>query len=108
MIVLLQCSNHHTFWHGKTSQRKTLPPLCVWQQRKHDLTFATHILKEMLETVEKYIIESENCYSHYKSAKHFDNIQSICIKIGVPIICLFSVMEHGKGEVKRKIPMLGD
>ena len=51
MIVLLQCSNHHTFWHGKTSQRKTLPPLCVWQQRKHDLTFATHILKEMLETV---------------------------------------------------------
>ena len=57
----------------------------------------------MLETVrnipDSCIIESGKCSSQYKSAQHFDNIQNICNMIGVPIIRLFSVTGHGKGEV---------
>ena len=57
----------------------------------------------MLETVENIpetcIIESDNCSSQYKLAQHFDNIQNICNKIGVPIIRLFSVAGHDKREV---------
>ena len=71
--------------------------------KKHEQTFVKLVLEEMLETVENIpeicIIESDNCSSQYKSAQHFDNIQNICNKIGVPIIRLFSVAGHGKGEV---------
>ena len=71
--------------------------------KKQNQTFVTHALKEVLETVanipESCIIESDNCSTKYKSLQHFDNIRNICTKIGVPVILLFSVTWHGKGEV---------
>ena len=76
--------------------------MCLTAKKIHDQTFATYVLKEMLETVENMpkscIIESSNCCSLYKSAQHFDNIQNICNKIGVPIIRLVSVTGHVKGK----------
>ena len=63
----------------------------------------SNLFEEMIGTVENIpescVIESDNCSSLYKSAQHFDDLQYICNKIGVPIIRLFSVAGHGKGEV---------
>ena len=71
--------------------------------KKHNQTSVTHVLKEMLETVENIpkscIIQSSNCCLQYISAQHFGNIQNICNKVSVPIIHLLSVTGHGKGEV---------
>ena len=71
--------------------------------KKHDQTFVKLVLEEMIGTVENIpescVIESDNCSSQYKSAQHFDDLQYICNKIGAPIIRLFSVAGHGKGEV---------
>ena len=92
----------------KTSRQKKLPPQCVGQQqKKHDQTFVTRPQRNARnsedQTVKNIphscIIESGKCSSQYKSAQHFDNIQNICNMIGVPIIRLFSVTGHGKGEV---------
>ena len=75
----------------------------VSDDKKHDQTFVKLVLEEMIGTVENIpescVIESDNCSSQYKSAQHFDDLQYICNKIGVPIIRLFSVAGHGKGEV---------
>ena len=45
------------------------------------------------------VIESDNCTSQYKSAHHFHDIQAISDQIQIPIIKLYSVAGHGKGEV---------
>ena len=75
----------------------------VSDDRKHDQKFVKLVLEKMLDTVETMpeicVIESDNCTSQYKSAQHFEDIQEICNSIEVPIIRLFSVACHGKGEV---------
>jgi len=45
------------------------------------------------------VIESDNCNSQYKSAQHFQDIQSLADTFNFSIIRIFSVAGHGKGEV---------
>ena len=75
----------------------------VSDDKKHNQTFVKQVLEEMIATVEYVpqtcIIESGNCSSQFKSAQHFDDLKHICNKMGVPIVWLFSVAGHGKGEV---------
>lgn len=75
----------------------------VSDDKKHDQTFVKKVLKEMIATIEclpqSCIVESDNCSSQYKSAKHFEDLQEICDEIGIPLIRLFSIAGHGKGEV---------
>jgi len=57
----------------------------------------------MLDSVEMIpemcVIESDNCSSQYKSAQAFDDMQSISNKLNIPVIRIFSIAGHGKGEV---------
>ena len=75
----------------------------VTDDKKHDQPCVRLVLEKMVDTVEDLpemvIIESDNCSSQYKSAQHFDDIQAITNKIGIPIIRLFSIAGHRKGEV---------
>ena len=90
-------------------EKKVTTPMCLTttttttttkkkKPQKTEQTFATHVLMEMLETVENIpkscIIESGNWFSQYKSTQHFSNIQNICNKISVHIIRLLSVTGH--------------
>lgn len=45
------------------------------------------------------MVESDNCSSQYKSSAHFDSIQRLCNQLNCPIIRVFGIPEHGKGEV---------
>lgn len=56
------------------------------------------MLKRVKNISELNIIESDSLSSLYKSAQHFDDIQCICNKKKVPVVCLFSIVEDGKGE----------
>lgn len=78
--------------------------------RKHDQHFVHCVLEEMLFDNELelnfdsvIIVESDrltvDCASQYKSGAHFDSIQRLCEKLNRPIIRVFGVPEHGKGEV---------
>ena len=75
----------------------------VSNDHKHDQTFVKLALEEMFSTIDPLpqisIIASDNCSSQYKSAQHFNGIQVICNAIEIPIIRLFGVSSHGKGEV---------
>ena len=44
-------------------------------------------------------IESDNCKVQYKSSTHFWLIQELASKYAVPIICVCSIVDHGKGKV---------
>lgn len=84
--------------HGEKSYHPILS-----DDKKHDQPFVKISLEKMLDTVDSMpeicVIESDNCSSQYKSAQHFDDIQYICNKIGVPVLRVFSIAGHGKGEV---------
>ena len=71
--------------------------------KKHDQPFVKLVLEKMLNTItaipEVCVIESDNCGLQYKSAQHFDDLQYISNKIAVPVIRVFSIAGHGKGEV---------
>jgi hypothetical protein len=59
----------------------------------------------MLDTVdikdemEYIIIESDNCCKQYKSAEHFYDLLCISNNTNKPIIRVFGIAGHGKGEV---------
>ena len=44
------------------------------------------------------VIESNSCKVQYKSSTHFWTIQELANKYAVPIIHVFSIAEHGKGN----------
>ena len=44
-------------------------------------------------------IESDHCCAQFKSAEHFDNVQSLADHFDIPIICVFSIAGHGKWGV---------
>ena len=72
--------------------------------KQHDQKFVKVVLKEMLNEADTKnasfgIIESDNCSSQYKSASHFSDIQEISNELNIPIIRVFGVAQHGKGEV---------
>ena len=52
---------------------------------------------EIMENIPESCIKSENCSLQYKTVQHFKDIQNICNKICVPIMCLLSVVGHGTG-----------
>ena len=58
------------------------------------------MLKEIENTAEYIIIESDNCKSQYKSAAHFASIQSMADFCDKKVLQLFGMAEYGKGEVE--------
>ena len=48
---------------------------------------------------EMCIIESDNCNAQYKSAQHFEAIQCLSTTFKIPVVRIFSIAGHGKGEV---------
>ena len=84
---------------------KTYHPY-ISDDKKHDQQFVHIALNEMLSEAELptgddayVIIESDNCTSQYKSAAHFHSIQQISNEKNVKIVRVYSIAEHGKGEV---------
>ena len=49
--------------------------------------------------LERIITESDNCTVQYKSAEHFTNIQKLSDEYQRPVIRLYGIAGHGKGEV---------
>ena len=47
---------------------------------------------------EMCIIESDNCNAQYKSAQHFETIHCLSTTFKIPIVRIFSITGHGKGE----------
>ena len=54
---------------------------------------------ENLEDFDSIIIESDNCRGQYKSAQHFYHMQQLANNLEKPIIRIYGVECHGKGEV---------
>ena len=74
--------------------------------KKHDQFFVDVATREMLSEAEIptgedvfIIMETDNCSSQYKSATHFHLVQELVDELNTKIIKVFSVPEHGKGEV---------
>ena len=76
---------------------------CLSNGKRHDQTYIKLVLKKMLESVpsmpEMCIIESDNCNVQYKSAQHFEAIHCLSTTFKIPIVQIFSIAGHGKGEV---------
>ena len=71
--------------------------------KKHDQAFVRTAVSTMIEGVkfEEYdccLIESDNC-QHYKSAESFHDSQDFANKWNIPLIRVFGIAGHGKGEV---------
>ena len=70
--------------------------------KRHDQTLVKLVF-EMSESVcsmpEMCIIESENCIAQYKSTQHFGAIQCLSTTFKIPVVRIFSIAGHGKGEV---------
>ena len=82
---------------------KTYHPF-VSDTLQHDQTFVHLSIREMLDATDlddaNYIIvESDNCSSQYKSAEHFTDLQSISDDFEMPLVRLYGIEGHGKGEV---------
>ena len=78
----------------------------ISDDKKHNQQFVHIALNEMLSEAELptgddayVIIESDSCTSQYKSAAHFHSIQQISNEKNVKIVRVYSIAEHGKGEV---------
>ena len=73
--------------------------------RKHDQHFLQLCILEILKKVTfsenpgYIVIESDNCIYQYKSSAHFHDMQMLANKFQVNVIRIFSIAEHGKGEV---------
>ena len=68
------------------------------------MIFTDIAIKEMLNSTDvqesdKIIIESDNCTTQYKSASHFLKLQQLSDIFCKPIIRIWSIVGHGKGEV---------
>ena len=89
----------------KCSAIKSYHPY-ISDDKKHDQHFVHVVLNEVLSEAELptgedayIVIESDNCTSQYKSTAHFHSIQQISNDNNVKIVRVFSIAEHGKGEV---------
>ena len=73
--------------------------------RKHDKHFVQLLILEILKKVDfsenpgYIVIESDNCSYQYKSYAGFHGMQTLANKFQVNVIRIFSITEHGKGEV---------
>ena len=87
----------------KYGQEKLYHPY-ISDTRVHDQVFVHKVLKEMIDHTDApddvpLVIESDNCTGQYKSTHHFYHIQSLADKYNRPIIQLYGIANHGKGEV---------
>ena len=69
--------------------------------RKHDQKFVNNVIKEGITFEENsyLVIGSDYCKCQYKSVEHFADLQNISDKVYVPIIRVFGIAGHRKGEV---------
>ena len=71
--------------------------------KHHYQSFLKRVYEKMLESApsmpEMSIIESDNCNVQYKSAQHFEAIQCLSATFKIPVVRIFSIAGHGKGEV---------
>ena len=72
--------------------------------RLHDQFIVRCVLDEMLtecgiNTHEAVIIESNNCSNQYKSESSFPNLQELANSLNVPLIRIYGIAGHRKGEV---------
>ena len=72
----------------------------------HDQFFVDNVTCEMLQEAEIptgdnafIVMEMDNCASQYKSSVHFDLVQRLADELKCCVIRIFSIPEHGKGEV---------
>ena len=87
----------------KANDKKMYHPF-VSDTQTHDQVFVRAALEEMLSVTdisqhEMLMIESDNCTGQYKSTQHFHDLQEICNSIEKPLVRLYAVEGHGKGEV---------
>ena len=76
----------------------------VSNDRVHDQAFVKLVLKEIFSTLDisegvPVVIDSDNCTKQYKSAQHFDDLQSFANELMCDIIRMYGIAGHGKGEV---------
>ena len=75
----------------------------ISDDKTHDQVFVKKVLEEIIETVdvlpEICVIDSDNCGMQYKSAEHFEDMQDLSNQISTPIIRVYGIAGHGKGEV---------
>ena len=45
------------------------------------------------------IVKSDNCSAQYKSAQHFFHLHELSTEKQIPIIRIYGIAGHGKGEV---------
>ena len=87
----------------KANQTKVYHPF-ISDDSTHDQVFVRIALEEMLAVTDlsdcsMVVIESDNCSSQYKSMHHFHDFQEICNTINKPVIRIYGIAAHGKGEV---------
>ena len=78
----------------------------VSDDRKHNQHFAPSYIERMLEAPEvqafdlsNVVIESDNCSGQYKSSPHFHGMQEIVNRYNIPVIWIYGIAEHRKGEI---------
>ena len=72
--------------------------------RKYDQLFVDNAVKNIignadLTSTSAILIQSDNCSSQYKSARHFSHLQKLANSQQKEVLCLWSIAGHGKGEV---------
>ena len=88
---------------SKSKNGKSYHPY-VSDCKTHDQVFVDLVMKEMLDeedltSPECIVVDSDNCTAQYKSAVHFYNLQQISNTYDLPVIRIYGVPGHGKGEV---------
>ena len=66
--------------------------------RKHDQLFVDNVVKNIIGNA-NLLIQSDNCSSQYKSARHFSHLQKLANSQQKQVLHLWSIAGHGKGEV---------
>ena len=87
----------------KVNGEKSYHPYFL-DNKLHESTFTDIAIKEMLTSTDvqesdAIIIESDNCTTQYKSASNFFKLQQLSDVFRKPIIHIWSIAGHGKGEV---------
>ena len=72
--------------------------------KKHDQSFSKLVMIEMLAEedvsgADYIVVDSDNCSPQYKSGLHFYHLQEISNRYSTPIIHIYGIPGHGKGEV---------
>ena len=88
---------------SKSKNGKSYHPY-VFDSKIHNQVFVDLVIKEMLNeedltSPEAVLVDSDNCTGQYKSAEHFYHLQQTSNTYDLPVIRIYGVPGHGKGEV---------